>query len=246
MRLHSARERHGVNAPASPLACSLCRSLTPRAGCERCELRQPSLFSLPPTEPTAAELALGEADRQAAAAAAAERARRNDRLAMYRELGRAVRVGLVGCAKSKDGSARPARELYASRLFRSSLLYAERTTDETYIVSAFHGLVQPDDILAPYDHALSETGKRARLAWGVRVVDALAARLPGLLPELVILAGHAYAFPIQSYAKVRGWTTDTPLARLAVGERLAWLKRELTRLAPPEPPKARRRKKGEA
>jgi hypothetical protein len=67
-----------------------------------------------------------------------------------------MRVGLVGCVKSKQSQAAPARELYVSPLFRGRRAWVERTCDRWFILSAKHGLVEPDRVLAPYDEILMD------------------------------------------------------------------------------------------
>lgn len=62
-----------------------------------------------------------------------------------------MKVGLVGCVKSKRGTAAPARDLYTSALFRGRRRYVELTCDRWFILSARHGLVEPEEILEPYD-----------------------------------------------------------------------------------------------
>jgi len=208
-------------AVALKFACSLCGCNEPRAGCPRCEERQPTLFSLPPPFPDDADTTTLEE----IVLEARERERRHAaRIAKLTRLGRAVKVGLVGCAKTKRDREAPARDLYRSPLFTMALAHAERVCDETHIVSAAHGLLPLDEIVQPYDRALSELPKKERLAWGARLVGALAARFASLPLHLVILAGLEYARPIQAAAHGRAWEIETPLAKKTIGARLAWLR----------------------
>jgi hypothetical protein len=215
----------GVHTP-KPRVCSLCKSAEPKAGCPQCELTQPSLFSVPMPPLSEEDLAAGEADRRAALAEAEARARRAEQLRSWASLGRPVRVALVGCAKNKRSEAAPARELYLGPLFRAALAYAELSAEEAYVASAFHGLVALDQVIGPYDRSIDDLKKKERLPWGDRVIGALAARFPGLRPELLILAGAGYHVPLHVAAVMRGWTTVSPLAGLPVGKRLRWLKNE--------------------
>jgi hypothetical protein len=47
-----------------------------------------------------------------------------------------MRIGLVGCVKSKRSQAAPARELYSSPLFRGRRDWVERTCDRWFVLSA--------------------------------------------------------------------------------------------------------------
>ncbi len=217
---------------AKPRVCSLCGSAEPKPGCPRCGLRQPSLFELPMPPLTADDVAAGDADLEAALTEVLDQKRRAETLRYWATLERPIKVGLVGCSKTKLSHPQAARHFYTSPLFKAALAYAERATDDVYILSAFHELVVPDGRLEPYDRPMAEMRKRERMAWGERVVDRLALKLPRIRPQLVILAGRDYQLPVQVAAAIRGWTSVTPLAGRAVGERIAWLQKETAALAP--------------
>jgi hypothetical protein len=54
-------------------------------------------------------------------------------------------VGLVSCTKSKTDHSAPPKDLYEpSALFRKARRYCKDTHDEWYILSAKHGLLEPD------------------------------------------------------------------------------------------------------
>jgi hypothetical protein len=80
---------------------------------------------------------------------------------------RPLHIGLVACSRRKARDAAPARELYASCLFRAALAYAERHygPGQWLILSARHGLVEPDSVLNPYDLSLRQLSAREREAW---------------------------------------------------------------------------------
>lgn len=156
-----------------------------------------------------------------------------------------ARVILVGCGKSKAAAACKARDLYTGNLFSGARDYAEgevtagRAT-AWFILSAKHGLLAPDTVVAPYDTKLS---KAEASTWGAGVFLALKRRFrtaPGPtdgsdLPELVILAGETYAAPLVAYLSAPAapfeptipafhWPRSLPLTGAEVGERLAWFK----------------------
>jgi hypothetical protein len=104
-----------------------------------------------------------------------------------------MRVGLVGCVKSKQSQAAPARELYVSPLFRGRRAWVERTCDRWFILSAKHGLVEPGRVLAPYDETLTDLPRTARRSWSALIIRALEEALgevSGVVMELH--AGSAY------------------------------------------------------
>jgi hypothetical protein len=137
-----------------------------------------------------------------------------------------VVIGLVACAKSKLDRAAPARELYCSPLFRGSLAYAEQRCERVYIVSAKHGLVRPDEVIAPYDETVKRMAQRERQLWGARIVTALLTEHRAG-DEYLVLASGDYIAPI-----VDAWLTGgvgelflrKPLEGMQIGQRLAFLK----------------------
>ncbi len=93
--------------------CSLCgKDIDP--SCQWCIGRAERL-----RPPSPAEVAAwAEDDARRRAEAAAYGAAQRERLERLATLGRAVRVGLVGCAKQKRAGTHLARDLYTSPLFR--------------------------------------------------------------------------------------------------------------------------------
>ncbi len=219
----------------------MCGCRTPRADCPRCGTRQLQLFDPTSILPIPDDAETTTIDELAAAAKRAREAA-SARLAKLASLGRPIKVGLVGCAKTKRAEPSPARDLYKSPLFVASLAHAERLCDETYVISAAHGLLPLDETVQPYDRVLRELPKKERLAWGSRVTESVRARFPLLPLHVLVLSGLEYAAPILSGARRYGWTVETPLARKSIGQRLAWFKER----APPPPPKAQKLRRGAA
>lgn len=141
------------------------------------------------------------------------------------------RVVLVSCARAKLSHAAPAEELYTSPLFRLASAWARREVASGRaarwgILSAQHGLLSPRQVVAPYDLTLRQLDREEREAWGSRIDVALRCRW-GLWPApAVVLAGAAYVGPLAQLGD--SWAICEPLAGLQVGERLQWLKRELS------------------
>lgn len=132
-------------------------------------------------------------------------------------------VVLIGCVKRKRTEPAPAKDLYTSSLFRKERAYAEASGAIWYILSAQHGLLDPDEVIAPYDLRLSTTTREYRDAWGEDVVARLGdaqGPLAGICVE--IHAGAAYANAIRPRLEAAGVVVRTPLAGQSMGERLRW------------------------
>jgi hypothetical protein len=136
---------------------------------------------------------------------------------------RDARVILLGCVKLKLDHRAAAKDLYRSPLWAGRRAYAEASGHPWFILSAMHGLVEPDTSLDPYDLALSDISPSERRAWGERVVDPLERQfgtLTGMTFE--IHAGKAYREAIAPGVVKRGASVHVPLDGLALGSQIAW------------------------
>jgi hypothetical protein len=129
----------------------------------------------------------------------------------------------VTCVKEKASTPRAAKDLYTSALFRKERAYAERSGLPWYILSAEHGLVAPEEWLAPYERYLPDTPKTYREAWGRWVVARLAL-LEGDLRgrRIEIHASEEYVSWLRPHLISLGAELLEPLKGLAQGQRLAW------------------------
>jgi hypothetical protein len=119
----------------------------------------------------------------------------------------------VSCTKSKRETAAPLRQLYdTSALFRKASAYCEQEHDAWYVLSAKHGLLDPDGpAIAPYDETLTEASVAEREQWAARVVTELdEAALLRDDTTLVVHAGRAYTEPLVSLIESNGGTVRPP------------------------------------
>jgi hypothetical protein len=133
------------------------------------------------------------------------------------------RVVLVGCVESKADVPMRARDLYTSALFGRRREYAERTGAPWFIVSSQWGLVDPGQILAPYDMYLADQPRSYRRAWGRFVVEQLALATP--LSESTVVeihAGQDYIDAIAEPLAARHVQVSTPVRVSSQGEMLQW------------------------
>ena len=130
---------------------------------------------------------------------------------------------LVTCVKEKLSVPAAARDLYVSPLFKKERAYAERSSLPWYILSAEHGLVAPDEWLAPYERYLPDTPSAFRQAWAMWVVERLELLAGPLGSQVIeIHAGSAYIDPFRGHLATKGASILEPLAGLTMGQRLAW------------------------
>lgn len=108
------------------------------------------------------------------------------------------RVLLIGCVKTKQPAPAPARDLFQGALFSRRRSYAEASGAPWFILSAKHALVEPADVLSPYDVYLADQSESYRSAWGRWVVERLVSEVGDLRGVTVeVHAGEAYVAPIR-------------------------------------------------
>jgi len=127
-------------------------------------------------------------------------------------------VVLVGCGKAKLPRLAPARDLYTGGLFRQARAYAEKHADAWLILSAKHGVIHPDDVIAPYDVSMNDLTAAERAAWGEKVRRVLH-ELGAWDKTLVLLAGEKYEGAVKGAPRVL-----RPLEGLEMGYRRRWFK----------------------
>lgn len=135
-------------------------------------------------------------------------------------------VVLIACCGTKLSSPAPARQLYCSDLFRKSLAWSQALgADATLVLSALHGVVGLDQVVAPYDETLSRMPAPERAGWGARTWSFLA---PLIQPEdtVIFLAGSRYREPLMPHLIAHGIDRDrimAPLAGMGIGLQKRWL-----------------------
>jgi len=133
------------------------------------------------------------------------------------------RIALVSCVKSKKSSSAAAQDLYVSPLFHGLRRFAESKADAWYILSAEHGLLSPDEIVAPYEKTLNKMPRAERLAWAEKVRQQLLEVLP-TGAEIILLAGARYRHDIEAFLRSRGYAVSVPLEGFKMGQQLQYLK----------------------
>jgi len=132
-------------------------------------------------------------------------------------------VVLVGCVKSKRPVGAPAKDLYTSDYFTKMRSYAEATGLPWFILSAEHGLIDPDEWLEPYERYLPDTSREYRSAWGEQVavqLEQAVGPLAGLVVD--VHAGGAYVDALEPELLRRGAEVVDQLKGLSFGRRLSW------------------------
>ncbi len=135
-----------------------------------------------------------------------------------------MRIGLVGCVKSKAGVPSAAQDLYVSILFRGRRAYVERTCDRWFIMSAKYGLTLPQRIVAPYDVTLKTASRAQRREWSEKVVVSLQETIGSVKGHVFeVHAGAEYRdFGLVQGLEVLGAQVENPVGNRGLGQQLAF------------------------
>ena len=146
-----------------------------------------------------------------------------------------MRVGLVGCVKTKRTSPSPACDLYVSTLFTGRRRYVEQSCDAWFVLSARHGLVRSDERLEPYDETLNDQPADAKRSWAQAVLAGLdSIGFDYSATTFEIHAGNDYrSFGLVEGLEQRGAIVEVPAAHLGQGEQLAFYRGDATKAAAP-------------
>ena len=136
------------------------------------------------------------------------------------------RIGLVGCVKKKVDVSRVAKDLYVSTLFVGRRSYVERSSDEWWVLSAKHGLVHPDEVLAPYNVTLKDADRLARRSWSNQLLLVIDERIqPRRGDVFEIHAGAEYReFGLLDGLRDRGCVVEIPTEGMPFGVQLRFYK----------------------
>jgi hypothetical protein len=132
------------------------------------------------------------------------------------------RCYLVSCVGSKRPSVAKAKDLYVSDWFLKARAYVERADAPWFILSAEHGLLDPDTPIEPYEKTLNLMGVAERRKWAQKVIGDMNLRLPAV-GEIVVFAGARYREFLVQYLAGRAERVVVPLEGLRIGEQLSWL-----------------------
>lgn len=130
---------------------------------------------------------------------------------------------LIGCVKTKRPIPVPAKDLYDSALFARRRAYAQNSGVPWFILSSQWGLLDPEQVVAPYEMYLADQPAGYRRAWGWFVTEQLVARFPIAAGDAIeIHAGDAYAAALREPFAARAITLLCPVGARSIGQTLQW------------------------
>lgn len=133
---------------------------------------------------------------------------------------------LVSCVGRKGQSPAPAKDLYLSDWFIKARRVVEMESWKWFVLSAKHGLLDPEESVAPYEKTLNTMSAEERRSWASETWQALEPHLAGVR-SVVLFAGQKYREHLEPRLRDLRIEVQVPMEGLAIGEQLAWLKRRL-------------------
>lgn len=133
-------------------------------------------------------------------------------------------IVLVSCVKSKRNYPCRAGDMYTSPLFRKMMAYAlTHNPKMIFILSAKYGLLDPADVIEPYERTLKNMKVDERKNWAHNVLSQLARSCDLESDKFIFLAGLPYREYLVSHLK----HYEVPMEGLAFGKQLHWLEAQL-------------------
>ncbi|MCL4418420.1 MAG: hypothetical protein M1308_18845 [Actinobacteria bacterium] len=134
------------------------------------------------------------------------------------------RIILISCVKEKLKTPAKAKDLYVSDLFKKSYRYAQLLKPgNIFILSAKYGLLEPEQIIEPYDETLKTKSSTEIREWSKKVIKALKEKIDLEKDEVVILTGNKYYKYLLPYIN----NYKLLLGNLPFGSRLSFLKKQI-------------------
>jgi len=133
-------------------------------------------------------------------------------------------ITLIQCTNSKRGEAAPAQKLYdKSTYFNKMRAWAETRGDPWYILSAKHGLVDPQTVIKPYDERGISESQATEISADVAQIG---------VKTVHMTAGMAYTDPLVPKLEQRGIDVVNHFAGQRIGERMSSIDQVMQNNAP--------------
>jgi hypothetical protein len=123
----------------------------------------------------------------------------------------AARVVLIGSSGATAPGPVRVADLFQSAGFARAREHAVSSRLPWFVLSAKHGLLEPDDVVAPYDLALGDSSTVYRSAWGEWVAAQLGERVELAGAAVEVHGGVDFAQPLRQPLARRGAALELPL-----------------------------------
>lgn len=129
----------------------------------------------------------------------------------HHEVAVADRVVLIGSSGATAAAPVRVADLFRSAGFARAREHAVSSGTPWFVLSAKHGLLEPDDVVAPYDLELGDSSTVYRSAWGEWVAAQLGERVQLSGATVEAHGGVDFAQPLRQPLARRGAALELPL-----------------------------------
>jgi len=127
----------------------------------------------------------------------------------------------MSCVKKKLNERAMAKDLYISSFFKKQLQYAKHLKPEKiFILSAKYGVLELDDVIAPYEKTLNDFTEKEKKFWAFNCYKQLQKKNIDFNTKTVFLSGENY----RKYLITKFRNAYAPLKGLGIGKQLKFLK----------------------
>ncbi len=123
----------------------------------------------------------------------------------------AARVVLIGSSGATAAAPVRVADLFQSAGFTRAREHAVSSGLPWFVLSAKHGLLEPDDVVAPYALELGDSSTVYRSAWGEWVAAQLGERVQLAGATVEVYGGVDFAQPLRQPLARRGAALELPL-----------------------------------
>jgi len=134
------------------------------------------------------------------------------------------RICIIACANKKNDYETSAEGLYNSPLFKKSKEFAKNHFDTWYIISAKYGLIEPKDVIHPYNQTLKNMNIIEREKWAKLVHTEIIKRVK-INDSITLIAGKYYREFLIKHLERSGYKINVLFPNLSIGKQLSILNR---------------------
>ena len=137
-------------------------------------------------------------------------------------------IVFISCGALKMDIPCKAEKMYQGLYFQRTLKYARKLVKENeggqiFILSAKYGVLDLDEMIEPYNVALSEQSKEYRKEWGEKVIAQLTNKNLIGNKKVVFLASKCYREPLLTIYN----DYEIPMEHCGINSRLGQMRNEL-------------------
>jgi hypothetical protein len=134
----------------------------------------------------------------------------------------ASRVVLIASSGATAAHPQPVARLFESPQFAAARERAVSSGHPWFVLSAKHGLLDPDDVVGPFEMQIGDQASGYRATWGEWVVAQLAARVQLQDTVVEVHGGIDFAQPLRAPLTRRGALLDISLPGMWQESELDW------------------------